>query len=127
MGETIHGGAYVLLDAPSSPRLGEIWAWCDDDATVVVHRSLGRGRDGYRFQGDARLDRDPPVPPDRIIGHVLEVRHSGDRWRVGRRDRVLRTTRLLALNAARDGYRRLPRSVRRRTTLLRNLVARRLR
>lgn len=127
MGNTIHAGSYVLLDSASHPRVGEIWAFCADDGGVVVHRSLGRGRHGYRFQGDGRLDPDPPVPPHRIIGRVREVRHSGGQWRVGPRDRFPNAARLLALSAARGAYRRIPRFVRRRTAALRDLVAGRLR
>lgn len=102
MGTTIHAGSHVLLDDASIPRIGEIWAWCSDDATVVVHRSLGRGRDGYRFQGDGRIDGDPPVPPDRIIGRVRRVRYRDHLWTVGWRDRVFRTTRLVLMTRARD-------------------------
>ncbi len=116
MGRTIHAGSHVLLDEAPHPRIGEIWAWCsdDDDATVVVHRALGRGRDGYRFQGDGRLERDPPVTPDRIIGRVRQVRYGDHLWRVGWRDRVFRTARLLLVTAARDLARRaLPAPVKR--------------
>lgn len=114
MGQTIHAGSQVLLDDAPSPRIGEIWAWCSDDATVVVHRSLGRGRAGFRFQGDGRIDRDPPVPPDRIIGRVRQVRYGDHLWRVGWRDRIFRTTRLVLVTAARDTARRvLPAPVKR--------------
>ena len=127
MGNTIHAGSHVLLDDAPRPRLGEIWAWCSDDATVVVHRSLGRGPGGYRFQGDARIDADPPVPPDRIIGRVRAVRYRDQQWRVGPRDRVLKTTRLLALRGARTIYRWLPDPIRRRLAPLQRLIAGRLR
>jgi hypothetical protein len=114
MGSTIHEGSHVLLDDASRPRIGEIWAWCADDSTVVVHRSLGRGRDGYRFQGDGRIDGDPPVPPDRIIGRVRQVRYRDEIWVVGWPDRIGRTARLVAVNGARAVARRvLPASVKR--------------
>ena len=113
MGTTILAGSLVLLDDAPRPRIGEIWAWCSDDATVVVHRSLGRGRRGYRFQGDGRIDPDPPVPPDRIIGRVREVRYRDHLWRIGWRDRLVRTARLIIVRAARVSVRRLPPSARR--------------
>jgi len=120
MGDTIQAGSYVLLDEASSPRIGEIWAWCSDEATVVVHRSLGRGRHGYRFQGDSRIDRDPPVPPERIIGRVLQVRHGDHLWQVGWRDRVFRTATLVVTTALRDAARRiLPAPLKRAIRLLR--------
>jgi hypothetical protein len=108
MGDTIHAGSQVLLDAPAAPRIGEIWAFCSDDGTLVVHRSLGRGRNGFRFQGDGRIDGDPPVAPDRIIGRVREVRHGDHHWRPGWRDRYLRTARLVAMRLIRAAARRLP-------------------
>jgi len=113
MGTTIDAGSHVLLDDAPAPRLGEIWAWCADDGTVVVHRSLGRDRHGYRFQGDGRIDRDPPVAPDRIIGRVRQVRYRDHLWIVGWKDRVFRTARLIAADLTRVVVRRLlPRGIR---------------
>ena len=114
MGTTILEGSHVLLEEAPRPHIGEIWAWCADDSTVVVHRSLGRGRLGYRFQGDGRIDLDPPVPLDRIIGRVRQVRHRDHLWQVGWRDRIFRTAQLLLLTNARAVARRvLPASVKR--------------
>ena len=109
MGRTILPGSRVLLDEVPAPSLGEIWAWCQPDGEIVVHRSLGRGRRGYRFQGDARRDLDPPVAPERIIGRVTAIEYRGMRRTLGWQSRWRGTVRLVALDVARAGYHVLPR------------------
>jgi hypothetical protein len=89
MGRAIVPPAQVHVIPGGRPRRGEIWAFCLEDAAVVVHRLRDR-RDGtFLFQGDAMAVPDAPVPPERLIGRVRQVRSAGtvhdigavDRWR----------------------------------------------
>lgn len=89
MGRAIVPPAHVRVIPGGRPRRGEIWAFCLEDAAVVVHRLRDR-RDGtFLFQGDAMPLPDAPVAPERLIGRVRQVRRAGvvrevgalDRWR----------------------------------------------
>ena len=112
MGRTIRPGSSVQIVAGDTPRFGEIWAFCNAEGAVVVHRYLGRDGGDYRFQGDA-TGADLPASPDLIIGRVTAVERRGDARAVHRFDRWIGGARLRALNAARPAARALPPRVRR--------------
>ncbi len=112
MGRTIRAGSSVQIVAAETPRFGEIWAFCNPEGAVVVHRYLGRDDDSYRFQGDA-TGADLPASPDLIIGRVAAVKRGGHVRAVRRLDRWIGGARLQALNAARPAARLLPPGARR--------------
>ena len=94
MGRAVPAGARVRVVAASTPRRGEVWAMCDDDARIIVHRALGEAGDQWWFQGDANRSPDLPVRLDRLIGRVDEVEVVGRRRRLGRSRRLIARTRL---------------------------------
>ncbi len=74
MGWSIPGGGRVRVDPVSAePRPGEVWAFCDPQGEIVVHRHRTTVGGAHRFQGDARVRADEPVEPDRLIGRVGAV------------------------------------------------------
>jgi len=90
MGRTILAGERVQVVPAGVPRWGEVWAFCDDRAAVVLHRCRRRRPAGYVFQGDACCRADPPVPASRLIGRVEAVERGGTLCRLGHRDRWVR-------------------------------------
>lgn len=112
MGRTIPTGSSVLVAQCSSPRRGQIWAYCEPCGTVVVHRYRRRTEAGHVLQGDTRTRSDPPVGDDLLIGRVTAVRRGGRARSVGWRDRCRgecqRLPRVAVARAARLA-RRLPR------------------
>ena len=89
MGRAVAGGGSVLVGgAGGRPRVGEVWAFCDAEGRVVVHRCRGGGPGTWVFEGDAVGRRDRPVPEDLLIGRVRAVRDPGGAVRpLGRADR----------------------------------------
>ena len=101
MGQRIVSGSSVWVSAADRPRWGEIWAFCELQATVV-HRYVGR-RDGRnRFWGDGNLEADALVDDALLIGRVIGIEAPGG----GRRP--VEPRREIAW-AAYVGVRRLPR------------------
>ena len=98
---------------PRRPRRGEVWAMCDDDGRVIVHRVLGSVGDRWWMQGDANRSPDRPVGVDRLIGRVDEVEVAGRRRRLGARRRLAGRARL-DLAAVRKRVSAIARRVRRR-------------
>jgi hypothetical protein len=76
---TILAGSEVRVVARARrPRIAEIWAFCDTNGTIVVHRYRKQDADGRSlFRGDNQKWRDDPVAPDRLIGLVTHVREGG--------------------------------------------------
>jgi hypothetical protein len=76
---TILAGSEVRVEARSRrPRIAEIWAFCDANGVVVVHRYRKRDAEGrWIFRGDNRKLRDEPVDPQLLIGVVTHVRRAG--------------------------------------------------
>ena len=95
MGKSIPTGSSVLVAKYSTPRRGQVWAYCDQSGGVVVHR-YRRHRDvGHVLQGDTRTHPDSPVHDGLLIGRVTAVRR-GDRVRsVGWSDSCLAEGRRL--------------------------------
>jgi hypothetical protein len=83
MGKAIPDGARVRIVAAARPRRGEVWAMCNDESRVVVHRALGVVDGRWWLQGDANRIPDPPVGLDRLIGRVDEIEVAGRRRRLG--------------------------------------------
>lgn len=73
MGMTVRSGTRVRVAPASAPRSGEVWAFCTADGALFVHRSRGSRGDRHRFQGDARIRADDPVPTDLLVGRVVEL------------------------------------------------------
>ena len=94
MGRAVPAGARVRIVAASRPRRGEVWAMCDDDGRVIVHRVLGSVGDRWWLQGDANRSPDRPVGFDRLIGRVDEVEVAGRRRRLGAPRRLTGRARL---------------------------------
>jgi len=80
MGRTIHSGDEVLIDPAGTPRLGEVWAFCDAQGEILVHRYLTRKAGMFRFQGDTNDAVDRPVPPERLIGRVVRILRDGEEF-----------------------------------------------
>ena len=89
MGRTIPTGASVLVAHDASPRRGQLWAYCDEAGRVVVHRYRRHTSAGHVLQGDTRVQPDPPVQDERLIGRVTAVRRRGRDRHVGWSDRCL--------------------------------------
>lgn len=66
----IESGATVTIGHAEQPRRGEIWAFVDDDGTVVVHRVRTITTDTIIGRGTGNPVDDPPVPKTRLIGRV---------------------------------------------------------
>jgi hypothetical protein len=94
MGRAIPDGARVRVVAVARPRRGEVWAMCDDEGRVIVHRALGVVGGRWWFQGDANRSPDLPVERDRLIGRVDEIDNAGRRRRLGASDRLFARSRL---------------------------------
>ena len=77
MAGAILPGSRVLIVARTEPRWGEIWSFCDQKGTLVVHRCRGRRGPGWLFQGDVVSTPDGVVPAARLIGRVVAVERKG--------------------------------------------------
>jgi len=106
MGRTIRTDSEVLVAPSAEPRFGEVWAFCNADGTLVVHRFLRHRRGAFYFQGDAHWP-DPPVPRGRLVGRVVRVRQGGRERPLGRSDRLTGGVRLVVRGRARALARRL--------------------
>ena len=91
----------MLVEPAQRPRQGEVWAFCDAEVSIVVHRCRGRRREGWLFEGDAVGRADPVVPESWLIGRVVSIRHDHAERRVGRGDRVMGTVAIAARRARR--------------------------
>lgn len=94
MGRTIRTGSEVLVARSAEPRFGEVWAFCNTDGVLVVHRFARRRHQDYYFQGDAHWP-DPPVSRDLLVGRVLRVRYQGRERGLGAVDRLTGGARLM--------------------------------
>lgn len=94
MGQAIPDGARVRVVAVDRPRRGEVWAMCNDEGRVIVHRVLGVVGRRWWLQGDANRSPDLPVDLDRLIGRIDEFEAAGRRRRLGTSDRLIARARL---------------------------------
>jgi hypothetical protein len=85
---TILPGSLARIVAGSFPRPGEIWAFCDAQGNVLIHRLRTRKGDSFIFQGDSRIQADPPVDQSLLIGRVISVEEEGKCRPLGRWDRL---------------------------------------
>ncbi|MHB8465928.1 MAG: S24/S26 family peptidase [Acidimicrobiales bacterium] len=90
MGRAILPSSRVQVVPGTRPRPGRVWAYCDRDGRVLVHRCLGRRRAQFVFQGDTNPLPDPPVAGEMLVGLVAAIEHAGRVTPLGRRDRWLR-------------------------------------
>jgi hypothetical protein len=73
MGHSIRDGTRVRVEQAAQPRRAEVWAFCDGNGNVVVHRYRGARAGHHHFQGDTRVRGDEPVTDAQLIGRVVEV------------------------------------------------------
>lgn len=106
MGRTIRTNSEVLVTPSAEPRFGEVWAFCNAEGTLVVHRFVRRRQGAFYFQGDAHWP-DPPVSGDLLVGRVLRIRHGGRERHLGGTDRLTGGARLAFRGRARALARRL--------------------
>ena len=66
----IESGAIVDLSAADEPRVGEIWAFVDDDGNLVVHRIRHVAPDQVVGRGSGNIRDDAPVRRHRLVGRV---------------------------------------------------------
>ena len=94
MGRAVPAGARVRVVVASRPRRGEVWAVCDDDGRIIVHRVLGAVGEQWWLRGDANRSPDLPVRFDRLIGRVDEIDIAGRRRRLRSSDRLIARARI---------------------------------
>jgi hypothetical protein len=94
---TIKAGSQVRVVARARrPRIAEIWAFCDANGTIVVHRYRKRdAEDRLLFRGDNQVWRDPPVTDDHLIGLVTHTRRGDIVRRFAIRERLVWIVRRL--------------------------------
>jgi hypothetical protein len=73
MGRSILDGSRVRVEPAAHPRRAQVWAFCDVAGNIVVHRCRGECAGTFRFQGDARVHADAPIPKAQLIGRVVEL------------------------------------------------------
>jgi hypothetical protein len=94
MGRAVASGDSVLVVGTATPRRGEIWAFVDSDANLVVHRFRSR-RDGlWWFRGDGNSADDRPVTASAVVGRVIQIERGSSRRKLGERSRFLGHVRL---------------------------------
>jgi hypothetical protein len=101
MGRAIRPGSEIQVVAAQRPRRGQVWAFCDDAGTVVIHRCRGRRGGRFVFEGDATGHADRPVAATRLVGRVAAVRHDSRVRRLGRADTVIGALAILLRRAQR--------------------------
>lgn len=106
MGAAIPDGARVLVVPAARPRRGEVWAFCETDGTIVVHRFRRRVGRRLRFQGDATPLVDDVVDSVMLVGLVRQVSVGGRTRHLGRGAHLVSRVRL-DLASARRRLRRL--------------------
>lgn len=72
MGRRI-GPGRVRVAAARAPARGEVWAYCEENDGVVVHRCVRPAAEGWVFRGDRGRRADQPVPAPHLVGRVVEV------------------------------------------------------
>jgi hypothetical protein len=85
---TILPGSLARIVAGGLPRRGEIWAFCDPQGNILVHRYRARKGGLFIFQGDSRVRADPPVGQPLLIGRVISVEERGRTRSLSRWDRL---------------------------------------
>jgi hypothetical protein len=97
---TISAGSQVhVFSCSRHPRIAEIWAFCDPNGVIVVHRYRRRDRAGrFVFRGDNIVHHDTPVEPASLIGLVAAIKVGGSTQKLGL---AARTRWLVARLAAR--------------------------
>lgn len=88
MQPAILDGWDVQVVPASRPRRGELWAFCNPEGDLVVHRCRRSADGAYLFAGDARLIADAPVRDEQLVGRVSAIRGPGATHAVTERDRL---------------------------------------
>jgi signal peptidase I len=76
---TISAGSQVrVVSVSRRPRIAEIWAFCDPNGAIIVHRYRRQDGDGrFVFRGDNVKQSDVPVDGERLIGVVTRINADG--------------------------------------------------
>jgi hypothetical protein len=101
MGRTILPGNQVLVVGAQRPRLGQVWAFCNDAGSVVVHRCRGRDDGRFVFEGDGTGHADRPVATNRLVGKVAAVRRGSQVRRLGRIETFVGASKLVTRRGVR--------------------------
>ncbi|MDQ1464592.1 MAG: Peptidase S24-like [Actinomycetota bacterium] len=101
---TISAGSEVWVTSRTRrPRIAEVWAFCDANSTIVVHRYRRRDPAGrFVFRGDNVRRADAAVDAAQLVGIVTRVRRSGATTTVGLGARVSWLGRRLAARLRRQ-------------------------
>lgn len=68
----------VTLTKPSAPyRKGDVFLYEREDGNLVLHRLVGRNKNGLIFRGDNQLHKEFAVAPQTLIGLVSSVHRKG--------------------------------------------------
>jgi Peptidase S24-like len=82
---TISAGSQVrVVSGARRPRIAEIWAFCDPNGVIIVHRYRRQDSEGrFMFRGDNVKQSDVPVDKERLIGLVSLIREHETTRTVG--------------------------------------------
>jgi hypothetical protein len=105
MGRSIRDGSKVRVEMATRPRRSEVWAFCDRDGNIVVHRCRGERSGAYRFQGDARVRADELISSAQLIGRVVQLEPHRASFRWGALAGGLQRTPRIAIAALHRGLR----------------------
>lgn len=84
MRPTLLEGQAVAVAPVTSPRRGDLLVFKGADS-LVVHRLLGRahlpdGGPAWRTRGDGRIELDPALDPEKVVGRAVALEHAGAWW-----------------------------------------------
>lgn len=67
----------------SAPEIGEVVAFRDPADRLLVHRVVGKKRQGYLIKGDNVENPDGVIQSENILGRLTAVRRNGRKIRFG--------------------------------------------
>ncbi|HEY0870795.1 MAG TPA: S24/S26 family peptidase [Acidothermaceae bacterium] len=82
---TISAGSQVrVVSVSRRPRIAEIWAFCDPNGEIIVHRYRRQDHaQRFVFRGDNVKQSDMPVDAERLIGVVRVIDANGTKRAAG--------------------------------------------
>ena len=67
------GRDYVIIKQTDNYKKYDIVFYTRDDGSYILHRIVGKGKDGYKLAGDFETQKEPGVKADKILGRVYTV------------------------------------------------------